>query len=533
MARRIFYVTSTVIIVGTAAIAMLWLPILWTLILTAPVIALGFWDVNQKRRTILRNFPVIGHGRYLLEMIRPEIMQYFIEDNQEGRPVNREQRSIVYQRAKRSLASLPFGTQLNVYDEGYEWIAHSMVPTTPPHEQPRIRIGSPDCSRPYDASVLNISAMSFGSLSYAAIRALNGGAKLGAFYHNTGEGGVSDHHQAPGGDICWQIGTGYFGCRAADGGFDPDLFKETCAIEQIRLIEIKVSQGAKPGHGGILPASKITPEIARIRNVPLGQDVISPPSHRTFSTPIGLLEWVGQLRQLSGGRPVGFKLCIGKRREFLAICKAMLATGITPDFISVDGGEGGTGAAPLEFSNRLGSPLTEGLVFVHNALVGFGLRDHVKVIASGKVFSAFDIVKRLAIGADLVCSARAMMFAVGCIQALRCNSNDCPTGVATQDPDLISGLDIDDKTKRVHAYHEETVKALMHILGAAGLTHPNQLRPWHIHRRISPFEVRHYGEIYEYIEHGALLNPKDLPASYARATLAAQAESFGHSGIGI
>jgi glutamate synthase domain-containing protein 2 len=528
MVRKVFYGACTVAIVGLALAARWWPWALWSFVVVGPLMALGIYDVLQKRRTILRNFPVIGHFRYLFESIRPEIMQYFVETNQSGKPLSREERSLIYQRAKGERDTLPFGTQQDLYAEGYEWINHSIAPIHA-EEAPRVRVGGPQCTQPYEAAVLNVSAMSYGALSTRAVLALNGGAKKGGFYHNTGEGGISPYHLEPGGDLCWQIGTGYFGCRAKDGGFDAGRYAENAQRPTVKLIELKLSQGAKPGHGGILPAAKLTPELARIRGVPLGQDVNSPPAHLAFSTPLGLVEFLQALREGSGGKPVGFKLCVGRRREFLAICKAMRQTGIYPDFITVDGGEGGTGAAPLEFSNHVGAPLTEALIFVHNALVGFDVRKDIRVIASGKVVSGFDLARRLAIGADICNAARSMMVALGCIQALRCNSNDCPTGVATQDPDLVKGLDVPDKAERVYRYQRNTVVAMAHMLGAAGIKHPEELHPWHIHRRVTPFEVRHYGELYHYLEPGQLLGG-EVPPDYARAMQTASAERFTHVG---
>lgn len=528
MIRKAFFLGSTLCIASIFAAATFWPPVWWLMVVVGPLMALGLRDALQHRHALLRNYPVIGHGRYLLEAFRPEISQYFIEQNQDGRPMNREQRSLVYQRAKGQRDTLPFGTQLQVERVGYEWINHTIVPAPVPDELPRVRIGGTECRHPYNAAVLNVSAMSFGSLSKRAILALNEGAKRGGFYHNTGEGGVSDYHLAPGGDLVWQIGTGYFGCRAQDGGFDEGLFRDSAQRDAIKMIEVKLSQGAKPGHGGILPAAKITFEIARIRNVPMGADVLSPPSHRTFSTPPELLEWIQHLRELSGGKPVGFKLCLGKRHEFMALLKAMRKTGIRPDFIAIDGGEGGTGAAPLEFSNRVGSPIAEALVFAHNALVGMNLREDIRVIASGKVVSGFDIVKMCALGADVTNSARAMMFALGCIQALRCNDNTCPTGVATQSAALERGLVVPDKATRVYRYQHDTVEAMVEVICAAGLTHPDQLRPWHIKRRVDDFEIKHYGEIYPFVEPGALLE-RTVPTPYQRPLLASRAETFEYS----
>jgi len=525
-ARTIFVSTAALAVGGVVGASYFWPAASFGWIIVAPIVLLGCVDMLQTRRAIRRNFPVIGHARYLLEEIRPEIQQYFIESNMDGRPFNREDRSVIYQRSKGERDTIPFGTQRDVYDDGYEWINHSMAPVEPRDWDPRVRIGEKLCAHPYDASILNVSAMSFGSLSGPAIEALNIGAREGRFAHNTGEGSISPHH-LQGGDLIWQIGTGYFGCRDELGRFDPDRFRERASQEAVKMIEIKISQGAKPGHGGILPAAKITREIAAIRDVPLGADVISPPSHSAFSTPIELLEFVTRLRELSGGKPVGFKLCVGKRREFLAICKAMVETGMRPDYIAVDGGEGGTGAAPVEFSNRLGCPLVEGLTFVHNALVGCDLREDVKVVASGKVASGFGLARVIALGADICHAGRAMMMSIGCIQARKCNSNDCPVGVATQNPALTAGLVVPVKAKRAAQYHRETVHAALDLIGAAGLDCPSGLRPWHVMRRVSAFETRHYGEIVEYLQPGALLGP-DLPTSFARAWQAATPASFSH-----
>lgn len=489
------------------------------------VFVVGIVDQVQRKHAIRRNFPVIGHGRYLLEAIRPEINQYFIESNTDGKPFDREQRSVVYQRAKGVTDTTPFGTQLDVYEPGYEWIAHSLRACQPPHDPPRVLFGAGRCSKPYSASLLNISAMSYGSLSRNAILALNGGAKRGGFAHNTGEGGLSPHHLEPGGDVIWQIGTGYFGARDAQGRFSESAFVERATLEQVKMIEVKLSQGAKPGHGGILPASKLTREIAEIRGVPLGKDVISPPAHTAFDSPRSLLEFVTRLRDASGGKPVGFKLCIGHRSEFLGICKAMLETGMRPDFITIDGAEGGTGAAPLEFSNRIGVPLTEGLVFVHNALVGIGLRGEIRLIAAGKVSTGFDIARLVAIAADTCNSARAMMFALGCIQARRCNSNDCPTGVATQNPALVAGLDVGDKTERVFRYHRATVHAFLELLGAAGFDEPNDLKPHHVHRRLDFHRTANYAELYEYLQAGQLLSDS-IPPAWAASWASAHADRF-------
>ncbi len=525
MMRTLFFAISAAVFAAVGSIAYFWTPVLWALVILIPLFLLGVWDILQTKHSIRRNFPLIGHGRYLLEHIRPEINQYFIESNWDGMPFNRSKRSVVYQRAKGVTDTVPFGTQSDVYDTGYEWINHSLVPKGVLKEGPRVRVGGKDCKQSYLASIFNVSAMSYGSLSNNAVRALNKGAKMGGFYHNTGEGGLSPYHLENGGDIVWQIGTGYFGCRDTKGFFDAENFRKRATLPQVKMVEIKLSQGAKPGHGGILPAAKVTAEIAAIRGVAQGKDVISPPAHTAFSTPRGLLEFVAKLRELSGGKPIGFKLCLGKHREFLSICKAMLETGILPDFITVDGGEGGTGAAPMEFADSVGTPLNDGLIFIHNSLVGIGVRDQVRIICSGKITTGFAIASKLALGADLCNSARGMMFAIGCIQALRCNNNTCPTGVATQDPDLVKGLDVGDKSQRVKNFHHATIHSFLEVIAAAGLSHPSELRPWHIQRRVSAWEVKHYGEIYPYLEPNALLQ-SEAPKAYSRPWAAAKAESF-------
>ena len=502
-----------------------WSPVYWGFLIVTPLTLVGIHDSLQKRRAVLRNFPVIGHFRYLFEAIRPEMYQYFIESDTDGAPLNREYRSVIYQRAKGQLDTLPFGTQRDVYQEGYEWVNHSLSARPANGDVPRVLIGETTCEKPYASSLLNISAMSFGALSKNAVLAFSRGAHAGGFALNTGEGGISPHHLAGGADLIWQIGTGYFGCRDEEGRFDEELFRKNASLEQVKMIEVKLSQGAKPGHGGILPAAKVTPEIAAIRNVPLGKEVLSPPAHSMFSDPIGLLRFVKRLRELSGGKPVGFKLCIGDPAEFLSICKAMAEMRLHPDFITVDGGEGGTGAAPLEFSNSIGTPLSEGLVFVHNALVGFDLRERVKVIASGKIVTGFHMAARMGLGADLCNSARAMMISIGCIQARRCNSNHCPVGVATQNPGLVDGLDPDDKAQRVARYQHETVHSLMEIAGAAGLADPAELTPDLFHRRTGPAEVRCYDEIYDFIEPGSLLYDP-VPESFERAWYRSRSDRF-------
>ncbi|MEQ9657722.1 FMN-binding glutamate synthase family protein [Fulvivirga sp.] len=525
--RKEFINISILIFLLIAIIYLVWPPVLWSLVIILPLFLIGLRDITHKKQAIKRNFPLVGNFRYILESIRPEISQYFIETNFSGVPFSRQSRSLVYQRAKRQLDTLPFGTQRNVYDVGYEWVNHSLNPKHPDPKSLRVTIGGPDCLQKYSASILNISAMSYGSLSKNAVMALNKGAQLSDFAHNTGEGGLTEYHLKNGGDVIWQIGTGYFGARTLEGNFDETLFKEKAHHTNVKMIEIKLSQGAKPGHGGILPAAKVTEEISKIRNVPMGRDVNSPPAHSAFTTPIEMMDFIKKLRDLSGGKPIGIKLCIGKRREFLAICKAMIETGILPDYIAVDGTEGGTGAAPVEFSDSIGTPLNESLIFVHNALVGYNLRDKIKVICSGKIITGFDVVKNISIGADLCYSARGMMMAVGCIQALRCNANVCPTGVATQNPQLVKGLDVEDKAQRAASYHDGTVHSVAEIIGSMGLSSTKELRPWHRMRRTDFTEIKHYGEIYEFLKPGALL-AEDLPKGWARAVKAAAANTFSH-----
>ena len=526
--RKLFVASALAVSAAVSAFAIWVNPNGWHLFwFFGPLILLGIVDMTQTRHAILRNFPVLGHARYLLELIRPEINQYFIESNTDGSPFNREQRSLVYQRAKKQLDTLPFGTQRDVYATGYEWVDHSMAPLGHPAETPRVRIGFDRCAQPYEASLLNVSAMSFGSLAPNAVKALNLAAKAGGFAHNTGEGSISAHHRQ-GGDLIWQLGTGYFGACSEAGVFDEAPFKERSADAQVKMIELKLSQGAKPGHGGILPAAKITPEVAAIRRVPMGADVLSPPTHREFDSPEAMLDFLDRLRELSGGKPVGIKLCVGDPVEVLAICRAMHESGQSPDFLTVDGSEGGTGAAPLEFSNSIGWPLTEGLAFVHNALVGFGLRERVKIIAAGKIVTGFDMAKRLAQGADLCNSARGMMFALGCIQARRCHQNDCPVGVATQKPGLVRGLVVEDKAPRVRNFQAGTVAAFRELLGAAGLAHPDDLRPRHILRRTSGQTVQTYAEIFEYLRPGQLLDGP-VPAFWRPLLDRSRAEAFNRS----
>lgn len=463
----------------------------------------------QIRHGVRRNFPIIGNLRYLFEMVRPELQQYFVESDLSGRPIHREHRSIVYQRAKGQLQTKAFGTQLDILEEGHEWVNHSMVPCNVALDDVRVKIGGPDCKKVYSASIFNISAMSYGALSNNAIEALNLGAAKGGFYHNTGEGGVSPFH-LKGGDIVWQLGTAYFGCRDKDGRFDPVTFTKRAKHPFVKMIEIKLSQGAKPGKGGMLPASKVTLEVAKIRGVEPHKNVISPPYHPEFSTPGELLQFVKKLRELSGGKPIGIKLCVGKKIEFISLCKRMVEDKIYPDFITVDGAEGGTGAAPLEFVDSVGLALNDGLAFVHDTLVGFNLRPHIKIIASGKVFTAFHLLSKLALGADLVNSARGMMLALGCIHALKCNTNKCPAGVATNDPQLTIGLHVPTKAERVARFHSDTVHAFAEILGAMGYKSPTKLTRRDVCRRFSNTKYATYEELYPSVKPGSYLKDNEF-----------------------
>lgn len=502
----------------------------WWYLLFAIVVflfVLGLVDMNQTKHSIMRTYPVFGRMRYWMEALRPKMYQYFVESDIDGRPINRVDRSTIYQRAKQETDTMPFGTQLDVYEEGYEWMSHSIAPKDfhKLDHSPRVLIGNKDCKQPYSASIFNVSAMSFGSLSSNAIRALNAGAKIGGFAHNTGEGGMSRHHLEEGGDIIWQIGTGYFGARDENGNFSPEVFAKNAATPQVKMIELKLSQGAKPGHGGILPAKKNTPEIAAIRHVKPNTTVYSPPYHSAFNSPRELVQFIAQMRDLSGGKPVGFKLCIGRKSEFIAICKAMIELDSYPDFITVDGGEGGTGAAPQEFSNHVGAPLLDGLAFVHNMLVGFNIRQHIRIIASGKILSGFHMLRAIALGADACNSARAMMMALGCIQALQCHTNKCPTGVATQDPSLTVGLVVADKKHRVANYHEDTIKTFVELMGAAGIDDYKKLTRSHIYRRVFMNEVRTLEDIFPSLQPGDMLKAK-LPSRYAQDTQVADPDRW-------
>lgn len=521
---------SIVVAIALAALGSVLLVVLlspWWGVVTVVLAALagvGAYDVTQRHHAVLRNYPIVGHVRYLMEEIRPEIQQYFVERNVDGAPFDRDVRDVVYQRAKGTKDVDPFGTERDVYAPGYESLAHSMAPVKCPETEPRVTIGGADCKQPYHMALLNVSAMSFGSLSANAILALNGGAAKGGFAHTTGEGAVSDHHLTPGGDLVWQVGTGYFGCRTPQGRFDPVKFADKAANPAIKCIELKLSQGAKPGHGGVLPGSKVNAEIARIRGVPEGQTVVSPAYHREFDTPRGLVRFISRLRELSGGKPVGFKLCVGSRREVIAVCKAMLAEDVTPDYIMVDGAEGGTGAAPLEFADHVGTTLTEGLMIVHNALVGSGLRDRVKIGASGKIATGSDIVKRMIQGADYTNSARAMMFAIGCIQAQKCHTNTCPVGIATQDPRRAKAIDVASKAERVYRYQKATVRSSLELMASLGVRRPSELNPDMLRRRVDNGAVLPYSELYEWLEPGVLLEAP--PSSWENDWIKATPDSF-------
>ena len=501
----------------------------WPLIVVSGFLALiGLVDVTQSKQAIRRNYPILAHFRFFFEYIRPEMRQYFIESELEAAPFSRAARSLVYQRAKRDPDKRPFGTQLDVYAPGYEWINHSISPCTVPPADFRLTIGE-HSRQPYSASVFNISAMSFGALSANAIRALNLGAKTGNFAHDTGEGSISRYHREHGGDLIWELGSGYFGCRTVDGKFDPLRFAEQAQDPQVKMVELKLSQGAKPGHGGVLPGPKVTLEIAEARGVAVGVDCVSPAKHSVFSTPIEMLEFIAKMRELSGGKPAGMKLAIGHPWEFFALAKAMVKTGITPDFIVVDGSEGGTGAAPVEFTDHVGVPMREALLLVHNTLVGIGVRDRVKVGASGKIVSAFDVATAMAMGADWCNSARGFMFALGCIQSLSCHTGTCPTGVTTQDALRQRALVVPTKADRVREFHKSTLHALAELVAAAGLTHPNQLRPEHIIRRISSTEVTSLATLYKFLKPGELLSDASGHKVFAYYWKKASADTFALS----
>ncbi|MBP6310252.1 MAG: FMN-binding glutamate synthase family protein [Arenimonas sp.] len=499
---------------------------LWFLFLFGALVVVGMHDVLQRKSAIKRNYPILSHARFIIESIRPELRQYLFESDTEEAPFSRQQRSIVYQRAKQELDKRPFGTQGNVYVDNYEWMNHSLQPQAVATEAFRIKVGGKSCTKPYQAAVFNISAMSFGALSANAIRALNLGAKKGGFYHDTGEGSISRYHLEHAGDLVWNIGSGYFGCRNDDGSFSEQKFKENAQRDSVKMIELKLSQGAKPGQGGILPGAKVTAEIAEARGVKIGEDCLSPSKHSAFSTPLELLQFLDKLRILSGGKPVGFKLAIGHVWEWFAIAKAMQQSQILPDFIVVDGGEGGTGAAPLEFSDHVGMPLREALMIVHQTLVGLNLRSEIKIGAAGKIITGFDIARTLAIGADWCNAARGFMFAVGCLQSQTCHTGQCPTGVATQDPSRQKGLDPMDKSERVYHFQKNTVKALAELLAAAGLKHPEQLGPEHIIRRVNSVMVLPLSKVYPQLQPGSLLHGEPDHPSLREYWQESTAESF-------
>ncbi len=524
--RRFITYTGTVVLTILLLVLSFSNPIYFIPFAAAAILALvGGHDLLQTRHSVLRNYPIVGHVRFLLEKIRPEIRQYFGESDTDSQPFSRTERTLAFERAKGLVDKFPFGTELNVNSGSYEWVTHSIAPKPVASTPFRTIVGGPNCRQPYSISALNISAMSFGALGSNAILALNLGARLGAFAHDTGEGGFSRYHREHGGDIIWQIASGYFGCRDADGRFSPERFAEQANDPQVKMIEVKLSQGAKPGHGGVLPAAKVSPEISVARGIPMGHDCVSPACHSEFSTPLGLLEFLERLRQLSNGKPVGFKLCVGHPGEFLGICRAMLETDIYPDFIVVDGAEGGTGAGPLEFLDHVGMPLRDGLMFVHNALVGLGVRERIKLGASGKIITAFDIVRVMALGADWCNSARGFMFALGCIQSMRCHTDQCPTGVATQDPMRQRALVVSEKARRVASFHRATLAALAEVVAAAGLDHPADLRPHHIWKRSASGRVETFDQIYSFLGPRELLSGTDDPR-FREAWARARADSF-------
>ncbi len=524
--RYATYVASLLLFAVSLAMAARYSGAWWIAVaILALLSALGTSDLLQKRSTLRRNYPLLAHFRYGLESIGPEMRQYFIESDTAEVPFSRQQRALVYQRAKSVNDTRPFGTLQDVYGPDYEWINHSLQPTHPASFNFRVVVGE-SSAQPYSASVFNISAMSFGSLSANAIRALNRGAKLGEFYHDTGEGSISPYHRENGGDLVWEIGSGYFGCRDGNGSFDLERFTRNAREPQVKMVEIKLSQGAKPGHGGVLPAPKVSAEISVTRGVPMGIDCVSPAQHSAFHTPVGLLEFVAQLREASGGKPTGFKLAIGHPWEWFGIAKAMHETGLVPDFIVVDGAEGGTGAAPAEFIDHVGVPMHEALMLVHNTLVGLDLRNRVRIGAAGRITSAFDIARTMAMGADWCNAGRGFMFALGCIQAQSCHTDRCPTGIATQDPSRWKHLDVPDKAVRVFNFHQNTLKALRDLIAAAGLTHPGQIGPEHILRRVSPIEVRSLAALYQFLEPGELLQQVPDHAVFKAFWTEARSDSF-------
>ena len=514
-----------ILLAVAAAVTLAWRPARWALVIIIPLLVVALWDFFQTRHTLRRNYPLIARVRWLMEDLRPFLRSYVVEADLEGRPFNHDERALIYARAKGQLDSHPFGTELDVYSDEYEWLGHSIVPNPAAPEQWRVKVGGSQCPRPYEAALLNISAMSFGSLSANAVLALNKAAAMGGFYHDTGEGGISRHHRQYGGDLVWEIGSGYFGCNDGKGVFDPARFADQAQADQVRMVEIKLSQGAKPGHGGVLPAAKVTPEIAEARGVPVGVACVSPPGHSTFSTPIELVEWAAKLRDLSGGKPVGIKLCVGQPHELFAIMKAMRETGVRLDFIVVDGAEGGTGAAPVELSNSVGMPMREGLIFARNALIGSGLKHEVRLASAGKVHSGAGMAMAMGLGADWCNAARGFMFALGCIQSMHCHDDTCPTGVATQDAGRQRGLVVEDKALRVARFQRQTLVGLREIVVAMGLETPWQIRPEQIRERLNSARSDSIDRIYSFVEEGVLLTDPGSTA-YARHWAAARADSF-------
>ncbi|SFB78011.1 FMN-binding glutamate synthase family protein [Tropicimonas isoalkanivorans] len=497
----------------------------WLVPLAVAVVAIGIYDFYQKKWTITRNYPVAGRIRWLFYQLRPYLHSYIVEGDLSGTPYSFDARNLIHARARGETDTHPFGTERHVSDPDYHWVGHSIAPEPRPDESPRVQVGNDQCARPYSASVLNISAMSFGALSANAVRALNIGAKQGGFYHDSGEGGLSKHHLAHGGDLVWELGSGYFGARDEQGNFDSEKFRDGAAHDAVKMTEIKLSQGAKPGHGGMLPAAKVTEEIAEARQVPAHQDCLSPRGHSAFSTPIELMEFAARMRDLSGGKPVGLKLCIGQPHEPFALAKAMLETGIRPDFIVVDGGEGGTGAAPVELSDWVGMPLSEGLVLMRNALVGAGLKDDVRLAASGKVYSGMGLARCLAQGADWCNAARAFMLSIGCVQAQRCHLGTCPTGVTTQNKSRQRGLIPEVQGERAARFHAKTLEALAEIVAAAGFAHPRDLQPHHLMHRVGPERALPMDRVQSFLAEGVLIDaPEDTV--YAEWWRAAQADSF-------
>lgn len=524
MVRMWFYILSVAALIAVAVVAVFQPAALYFLILILPLIGLGAYDIFS-RHNVLTNYPVIGHLRYMLEFISPNLRQYFLETDKSGRPYNRQQRNLIAALGHGANGVHPFGTEFDVWENGYNYALHTIDVKKVPDSEGRVTVGGPQCKQPYSSSRLNISAMSFGALSPHAVMAMNRGAALGGFAQDTGEGGLSPYHLKFGADVIWEFGSAYFGCRTEDGRFDDDIFREKANRSEIKMIEIKLSQGAKPGHGGLLPGSKVTAEIAKVRGIPVGEDCLSPAAHPEFSTPRELMEFITRVRELCNGKPVGFKLCVGHRDEFMGICKAMLETGVKPDFITVDGAEGGTGAAPIELSDRVGMMLNEALPFVHSVLVGAGLHEDIRLIASGKVVSGFDMAHKVALGANICNVARPMMFAVGCIQAMRCHTNTCPTGVTTQNPARYKALNVLERGKNVHQYHAQTVKNFLDMAGIMGVSDPDDLTPGHVLHRLPDQKAASYAELYTYMDPGQLLDD-DIPEEYAEAWARASVEHF-------